>query len=231
MNCPTLSATITELFVGNIEELWPGKAKSAIHKRKATGQHVITDVGFESDSQADLTVHGGADKAIHHYAADHYKFWQSEGLMARGTKPAAFGENISTLGLIEETLCIGDIFSAGSAILQISQGRQPCWKLNEHTGQKTMAYQFQKTGRTGWYYRVLESGSVQAGDKITLISRPCPDWSVAMVTRARLTKRITTDGAARLARLPELADGWKNAFAKMAIGQLNENTDKRLKPE
>ncbi|MVO18699.1 MOSC domain-containing protein [Parasedimentitalea huanghaiensis] len=231
MNCPALSATINGVFVGRIEDHWFDKPPSAIHKIAADGPQTVTTVGFDTDAQADLSVHGGPDKAIHHYAADHYASWQSEGLLPPGTLPAAFGENLSTFGMNEETLCIGDILTAGSAILQISQGRQPCWKLNEHTGQKTMAYQFQKTGRTGWYYRVLEPGTIQVGDIINLTSRPCPDWSVAKVTRARLTKRIAAEEAAYLSRLPELASGWRDAFRKLAIGQLDEDTRKRLNPD
>ena len=230
MSCPILSATLNGVFVGRIVDRWHGRPSSAIHKLAVDGPQTVTKVGLDTDAQADLNVHGGPDKAVHHYAADHYASWQSEGLLPQGTLPAAFGENLSTFGMNEETLCIGDILTAGSATLQISQGRQPCWKLNEYTGQKTMAYQFQKTGRTGWYYRVLEPGIIQVGDKITLTLRPCPDWSVAKVTRARLTKRIAAEDAAHLSRLPELASGWRDAFSKMSKGQLDEDTGKRLDP-
>lgn len=173
-------------------------------------------------------MHGGEDKAIHHYALDHYAAWKNEGQMAAGTKPAAFGENIATTGLTEENLCIGDILKLGTATVQISQGRQPCWKLGLHTGNEKMPYLFQKTGRTGWYYRVLETGTAAAGDRITLIERRNPDWSVLRVTRARLTRRVSPEEAQALAELTDLAIGWRQAFARMAGGDTKEDTSARL---
>jgi MOSC domain-containing protein YiiM len=148
--------------------------------------------------------------------------------MTAGTVAAAFGENISTRGLTEENLCIGDILSLGSATVQISQGRQPCWKLGSHTGNAKMPYLFQKTGRTGWYYRVLETGVVSVGDMMTLLERPQPNWSVQKVTQARLTRRIQPSEAEVLAEMPELAEGWRDAFAKMAMGNTTEDISARL---
>ena len=113
--------------------------------------------------------------------------------------------------------------------MQISQGRQPCWKVSQHTGNSKMAYLFQKTGRTGWYYRVLESGSAGTGDMISLLERPQPDWSVRRVTAARLTREVSLEEAATLANMAELADGWRKAFAKMAGGDFEEDTSARLR--
>ncbi len=225
---PQFTARIDGVFVGAVQDRWPGKPPSAIQKDPVAGAQDIGPHGFFRDAQADLAVHGGADKAIHHYAFDHYAAWQAEGLVTQGTAAAAFGENISTVGMTEDTLCIGDILRLGSATVQISQGRQPCWKLGLHTGQDKMPYLFQKTGRTGWYYRVLDGGAVAVGDTIGLIDRPQPDWTVRRVTQARLTKRIDPDDAAQLAAMPQLAEGWRAAFAKMAAGQLREDTSSRL---
>ncbi|MEJ8473200.1 MOSC domain-containing protein [Roseibium algae] len=223
-----LNVTVGGLFCGSVAELWPGRPTSGIQKDPVSGPQHLGLEGFDRDAQADLSVHGGPDKALHHYPAEHYLLWQAEGLMEAGTQPAAFGENISTEGMTEETACIGDIFTLGSATVQISQGRQPCWKLNAHTGHDTMAYLFQKTGRTGWYYRVLVPGKVEVGDPLTLLERLHPDLSVEMVTRARLTKKIASADAVRLSEIPELAENWRAAFGKMAAGNLNENTSARL---
>ncbi|SPJ30840.1 MOSC domain-containing protein [Falsiruegeria mediterranea] len=228
MTLPDLSAEIGGIFLGSIQGRWEGKPPSAIQKDQAFGRQAITLTGFSDDAQADLTVHGGEDKAIHHYALDHYAAWKNEGQMAAGTKPAAFGENIATTGLTEENLCIGDILKLGTATVQISQGRQPCWKLGLHTGNEKMPYLFQKTGRTGWYYRVLETGTAAAGDRITLIERRNPDWSVLRVTRARLTRRVSPEEAQALAELTDLAIGWRQAFARMAGGDTKEDTSARL---
>tara|TARA_R110002051_G_scaffold315152_1_gene393141 strand:+ start:55748 stop:56446 length:699 start_codon:yes stop_codon:yes gene_type:complete len=222
------ACTISGLFTGSAQARWPGKPASAINKSAVQHPRMLTLTGFEGDQQADLKVHGGPDKAVHHYAAEHYANWQAEGLIPPGTRPAAFGENISTTGLTEHNVCIGDIFRLGEALVQVSQGRQPCWKLNAHTGQDQMAFLFQKTLRTGWYYRVLETGMVACGDDVTLAERPHPQWSVARVTHARLNQQAAKRDANELASLEALAPGWRKAFAMIAERGLKEDTSKRL---
>ncbi|MEO4043185.1 MOSC domain-containing protein [Hoeflea sp. CAU 1731] len=223
----TARVTVEGLFVGSVEDRWPSKPPTAIGKRSLSQTVLVTENGLDGDVQADLTVHGGPDKALHHYPGEHFAVWSHE-LARDDLIPGGFGENISTIGLTEDAVCIGDIFALGTAKVQISQGRQPCWKLNSHTGDDRMAWRFQKTGRTGWYYRVLAPGEVGIGDALTLIERPCPEWSVMSVTRARLTRRISLQDARTLATLPELANGWRDAFARLAQGNRQEDTAKRL---
>ena len=219
---------IENIFIGSVVEHWPGKPASAIHKEAVSGEVEITKLGISEDRQADLNVHGGIDKAIHHYASDHYQKWIDEEYLESGTIPAAFGENISTFGLTEIEACIGDIFKMGSATVQISQGRQPCWKLNKYRNNPKFAKMFQQTGRTGWYYRVLEEGTLKIGDQMSLIERPNPAWSVKLVTQARLGRKIDKKDAKILSQLPELALGWRDAFEKMAQGDLKEDVSSRL---
>ncbi|WP_374015642.1 MOSC domain-containing protein [Phaeobacter sp. A36a-5a] len=228
MTRPDLSAPIAGIFHGAVHSPWADKPPTAIHKSPVAGSQMIDINGFTGNSQADLTVHGGADKAIHHYASEHYRLWQDEAELPPTAVPAAFGENIASYGLTEDTLCIGDILRLGSAVVQISQGRQPCWKLGLYTQNKRMPYLFQKTGRTGWYYRVLEPGAVQTHDEIRLIERRHPEWTVHRVTHARLTRKITAGEAASLADLADLAAGWRAAFARMAGGDTGEDTSARL---
>ncbi|MDN2582025.1 MOSC domain-containing protein [Aquibium sp. ELW1220] len=223
-----LSATIDALFIGTVEERWPGRPPSAIGKRRTSERLEIGPTGFPRDAQADLAVHGGREKAIHHYPGDHYAAWRAE-LGRDDLVAGGFGENVSTVGLTEETLCIGDVLSFGGATVQVSQGRQPCWKLAAHTAEERMAYLFQKTGRTGWYYRVLEPGHVAEGDTIRLVERPRPGWTVKRVTLARLSRRVEPADAAFLADMPELYAGWREAFAAMALGKAGEDTAARLK--
>ena len=170
---PEISCRVDGIFLGAIRDRWPGKPPSAIGKERVRGAQQITHAGFADDAQADLSVHGGCDKAIHHYATDHYRLWQAEGQMAAGTGPAAFGENIATVGMTEDTVCIGDILRLGTAVVQVSQGRQPCWKLGLHTGNAGMPALFTRSGRTGWYYRVLEPGRGSArGRNFTVRTAP-----------------------------------------------------------
>lgn len=222
-----LPARIEGLFAGAPAERWPGRPASAIGKQRVAETMAITPTGLADDKQADLRVHGGPEKALHHYAAEHYPHWRRE-LARTDLNPGGFGENIATSGITEDILCIGDILRLGTAEVQVSQGRQPCWKLNAHTGESRMALLFQETGRTGWYYRVLATGHVAPGDRITLLDRPCPDWPIHRVTQARLTRRIGRDDAIRLAELPELYTGWRQAFARMAEGRAEDDISARL---
>lgn len=224
-----ISARVVGLYVGQVRQPWSGKPGSAIAKELVDCPQQLGREGFEMDAQADLKVHGGPDKAVHHYAADHYGAWRSElGDPAQGFGPGRFGENIATFGMTEADLCIGDLLRLGSAVVEVSQGRQPCWKLNAHTGIKTMAALFQETARTGWYYRVLEPGLVGVGDTIKRMECPNPGWTVERVTRARLDAHLDQKTAAQLAELPRLASGWADAFRRKADRQDREDTSARL---
>ncbi|MDF1606807.1 MOSC domain-containing protein [Hoeflea sp. YIM 152468] len=224
-----LRATIIGLYTGRPRQHWPGKPVSAIVKHLARTTQELGPTGFANDEQADLSVHGGLEKAVHHYAAEHYADWRSElGQDAQDFGPGRFGENIATLGLTEAGLCIGDRLTLGSAVVEISQGRQPCWKLNAHTGVATMAKLFQETARTGWYYRVITPGSVSIGDEIRRLECPNPGWTVERVTRARLNPQLDPGLAATLARLPRLAPGWAAAFRRKAGPEYREDVTARL---
>lgn len=226
---PEISARVIGLYLGKVSEPWPGKPATAIAKQPTESPQRLGWEGFESDAQADLKVHGGRDKAVHHYAADHYPQWHDDlGEQAADFGPGRFGENIATLGITETDLCIGDVLRLGTAIVEVSQGRQPCWKLNAHTGFADMATRFQQTARTGWYYRVLEPGVVAVGDEIRRIECPNPGWTVERVTRARLGEELDPETAARLGRLPRLASGWAEAFARKAARLAPEDTSARL---
>ena len=220
---------ILSLFTGKVESLWPGKAASAINKQLADGSLDLEEHGFVDDRQADLKVHGGPEKAVHHYASEHMEFWRGM-FPDHGSRfvPGCFGENVSTTGLDEDNLCLGDILSFGTARVQVCQGRQPCWKLNEHTGIAEMAATFQKTARTGWYYRVLENGIVAAGGDMKLLDRSHPQWSLKRLIKARFDPNLAVEDALGLSRLSDLSASWRRAFGKKSQSGFRENTDARL---
>ena len=227
---PNLGATIEFLFVGEVQNRWPGKAPSAILKTSTDKTLFLAENGFENDNQADLKVHGGPEKAVHHYNANHMEYWSNlYPNQAASFKPGFFGENISTSGLDENNLHIGDVFELGTSIVQICQGRQPCWKLNEHTQIPSLASQFQRSGFTGWYYRVLKNGYVKAGDRISLIERPLPDFPLALVIAARFEPDLDLSLADELAHCPHLSLSWQSAFRKKSNRYFIENTEARLK--
>ncbi|GAA0775233.1 MOSC domain-containing protein [Roseibium denhamense] len=225
----TPTSTILGLFTGQPQQRWDGKAPSAIGKSRTEGRLEVGPNGFLLDGQADLAVHGGPEKAIHHYASEHYETWKDTFPDLAGKfLPGGFGENISSQGFVEADLCIGDVFEAGTVRLQISQGRQPCWKLNLHTENPAMAASFQKSARTGWYYRVLDPGFIEAGDTLTLIDRPCPTWNLKEVILARFNPKLDRETALGLSSLSELADPWRAAFTKKADPGFQEDTSRRL---
>lgn len=225
----TISATITGLFIGKVEDRWAGKPPTAIAKKSSNGPLKLELLGFVDDVQADGQVHGGLEKAIHHYSADHMAHWKMQfPERADAFLPGCFGENISTEGIHENNLCLGDVLSMGTALVQVSQGRQPCWKLNAHLGLDSLAMRFQQSGRTGWYYRVLEPGSVAVGDEMALRERSLPEWPLSRLIEARFSSGLDPDDAKTLADTAALSPSWRSAFEKKAARPGVEDTSARL---
>src|SRR5690606_1145821 len=169
MSLPAPASLLAVLIGSAVPYTRPG-SMSGIAKRPVDATLDIGVSGLRGDEQGDLRVHGGPDKAVHHYPFDHYAAWRGElGAHALLDAAGAFGENFSTLGWTEQTVCIGDVVQAGTAVLEVSQGRQPCWKLNDRFDVPDMARRLQASGRTGWYYRVPEPGKVRVGDSLHLL--------------------------------------------------------------
>lgn len=173
---------VLSLQCGKVRAFRGPDQPSAIGKLPVEGPVQVWRLGFAGDEQADLAVHGGPDKAIHHYPHDHYAYWRE----AIGDHPllasfGAFGENIATAGLTEDAVCIGDRWRLGSALVEVSQGRQPCWKLDHRFDGAPVNALVVKSRRPGWYYRVIEEGTVAAGDMMELVARPHAAWTVRRV--------------------------------------------------
>lgn len=201
------------LLTGKVKPLGKRGAPSGIAKTPVKDPIMLGPTGFEGDAQGDTKHHGGLEKAVHHYPFEHYVTWAAEiGPHARLAEPGAFGENLSTLGLTEDVVAIGDIFSLGSAVLQVSQGRQPCWKLNERFEIPDMARRVQTSGRTGWYYRVLQQGEVRPMDSLTLVERPAPSWTLRRIWHCFYVDRLNQAELNALAQLPQLAEGWRRTL-------------------
>ena len=213
---------INTILLGKISPFGPKGQLSAYRKTSTNFNVTVTKLGLQGDEQADLKNHGGKDKAIMHYAYDHYSTWKNEKpeLCNHLQKPGAFGENISTLGLMEDSVCIGDQFELGSAIVEISQGRQPCWKLGHRFTDEHMIRAVVDTGRSGWYYRVLENGKVCAGDSIKLVSRNNPEWTVAKVFNLLVAGEKDIDALQRLTTLGQLSEHWRVRAQKLYAKEL-----------
>ncbi|MBB5684631.1 MOSC domain-containing protein [Sphingobium boeckii] len=213
-----MAFTIDAVLTGKAVRYTDTGERSAIAKTPIDDALAVGFLGLEGDEQADLSVHGGSDKAIHHYPRDHYGFWQEalDGHALLGA-PGAFGENISTLGMSEDEMCIGDRFRLGTALVEISQGRQPCWKLGHRFDIAKVPAMVVQTRRSGWYYRVIAPGAVAAGDTLDLVERRYPEWSVSRVFALLIGGGAKKDPAATraLATLPPLAETWKARAGKL----------------
>lgn len=222
---------VEALFCGALAPLGPHGASSGISKQRMPGPWIVTPTGISGDHQGDTKHHGGIEKAIHHYPYDHYAAWRAENAaIAVFHNPPAFGENLSTVGIIEDDVCVGDVFRLGEAILQISQGRQPCWRINAFSGWPALAHRVQVTGRTGWYYRVLQPGQVHTGDLLALDHRPRPDWSVARLMRTMFARSVDRDELRLMSDVPELSENWRRTVMKRLETGEAEDARTRLEP-
>ena len=173
-------ASVLAVLRGSVQPL--GRTFSGIDKKPVSGPQRVMSLGLVGDSQADLRVHGGVDKAVHCYSWAHYSFWRQRlPGQALLQAPGAFGENLSVDGMDEHDVCIADRWRIGSVVFEVSQGRQPCFKLNLRFGVADMAAQVQESLRAGWYLRVLEPGELRAGDEIEVLERPYSEWTIARV--------------------------------------------------
>lgn len=168
-------------------------------------------LNLDGDRQADLTVHGGAEKAIYDYPAEHYVLWQQE--LGETILPwGAFGENLTTSGLTEEGVYIGQRFRLGEAILVVTQPRQPCYKLGVKFGRDDIVRRFAQSRRTGWYFAVQREGVITAGDQIVPLDQPHDSLSVAAVADLLFEKKPNVDYLRIAATLPSLAEGLRRYF-------------------
>lgn len=215
---PAMELTVDSLLTGCVQRFADGTS-SAIAKHRIDGPRNIHWLGIEGDQQADLSVHGGRDKAVHHYPFDHYEYWRTTlGALPLLEAPGAFGENISTSGLTEDFVCIGDRYRLGSALVEIAQGRQPCWKQAHRLMSPDIVALMVATRRCGWYYRVIEQGAVKPGDTLSLLDCPHPEWSVARVIGLLIAGEGKKDRAAvrALATLDVLAENWRARALRLA---------------
>ena len=221
-----IETKIDALLIGMPVHFRADGATSTIGSRvEVSGSVKLTALGFEGDKVGDPSVHGGRDKAVHFYPVEHYAAWAQDFRTAHAEphpylqRLGGFGENIASLGMTEELVCIGDRFRIGSALVEISQGRQPCWKIDHHFGVKGMTAGVIRTGRSGFYFRVIEEGLVGLGDAIVQVERARHGWTVERVFQmliGRLHKAEGADVALReLAEMEALAANWRVRAAQL----------------
>ncbi len=195
--------------------LWHGRSvTTGIYKQPVQGRVTLHTLNLDGDRQADLTVHGGAQKAVYCYPIEHYEYWKKE-LPGREVPVAIFGENFTTDGLMEDTVHLGDTFSVGSAGVVVTQPRLPCYKLGIRFEADEMVKRFLASGRSGFYLAVTREGEVAAGDEIKQIAKDPNSVPVSEITRLYITKRFNDEDVASLRRALQVAalpEGWKDYF-------------------
>ncbi|HEX7095618.1 MAG TPA: MOSC domain-containing protein [Acidimicrobiales bacterium] len=185
----------------------PREWTSAIFKSTVEGRRAVRTTGLDGDEQADLVNHGGPDKALLAYSAENLASWHD----LLGPVPnGGFGENLTISGQDETTVCLGDRYRIGEVLVECSQPRQPCWKLDRRWNRRDLSARVMMTGRTGWYLRVLELGTVGAGDAVELVERPNPAWPVVRVARIMLRMEHDPRAEQELVALPELSAAWRD---------------------
>lgn len=188
-----------------------GKIKewtSAIDKQPVTGPIAVTETGLVGDVQANRKVHGGVDKALLAYCGDHYPRWK-EIINGFDGRPGSFGENLTFIELAEPDVCIGDRWQLGDVVVEVSQPRQPCINLVRRWNRPSLVKEVVANGWTGWYLRVITPGMLSAGDDVTLLDRPHPEWPIPRAHRAMYGLSQDPGDAAELARLPVLSLAWR----------------------
>jgi MOSC domain-containing protein YiiM len=183
---------------------------SGIRKQRVTLSTIdVTTTNISGDGQADLRNHGGLDKAVYCYPSQHLSFWAEAIDYAGDGTFAPFGENLSITGIDEETACIGDIWQWGSVALQISQPRWPCFKLDMHSGVKAFMNRLIKSGRCGWYLRVLEGGVAPTSGEIEITGQDPLGVSVRQAFDARRDPALDPERYKEIMSHPRLAAAWK----------------------
>ena len=198
---------VTAICAGSANTLPTGKA-SGIQKIALIGPVIIGERGIAMDEQVDREHHGYPAMALHHFPQENYG-WMSHhfGDVPRLGEPGSMGENISTSGMTEHGVHIGDRFRFGSALIEVTQPRQPCSTIEQHLGVKGIVKAMVAAGRSGWFYRVLEPGEAQAGDRLTLTERGDERWSVARAFLATYGAKRAADAELReLAALNRVSD-------------------------
>lgn len=202
--------TDIQLYIGSVRRLDGEGQSSAIYKHPADGPLQLGSEGLCGDAQADRRVHGGPEKALHHYAAENYaRLAERFPAIAALLQPGSIGENVSGSGWDERNVHIGDIFRLGGARIQVSQPRSPCWKIDHRYATAGVAGFIAEAGLTGWYYRVLESGEVARGAPFELLDRLADAVPLAELWRVWREHRPDLDALARLGNAPGLTPGWR----------------------
>jgi len=201
---------VASIHAGKVAPLGPDGVPSGFVKHSLDQPAQITKLGIKGDEQADLSVHGGPDKAVYGYSLENYSAWRIEyPRHAAVLVPGGFGENLCIEGMRELDIYVGDIHRIGSTRLQVCQPRQPCFKLALRFEDKMMPKAMIRSGRAGWYYHVLEPGEIAPGATVHLDARPNADFPFTRLVELVSHADATQQELERMQRMEGLAADWK----------------------
>lgn len=216
----TASGIIAQLRIGTPQPVAGVKWPTAYHRQPVAGPVRAHELGLDGDRVGNSKVHGGPEKAIYAYPLSGYEGWQADfPALADRLGPGAMGENLVVDGQDEASLCLGDIIRCGTATLQIAQIREPCSTFAGVMGTARVVKAMTKSGRCGWYLRVLEPGLIAPGDSHDVIGRPNPAWPISRFTPIAAGTAGTHEELAELAALPGLSGYWRAKLARRLADQ------------
>jgi MOSC domain-containing protein YiiM len=184
---------------------------TGIFKEPIAGRVMLRTLNLDGDRQADLSVHGGPNKAVYVYPSEHYHYWKRE-LPELELRWGMFGENFTSAGLFESELNIGDKFAVGSAVVTVTEPRMPCYKLGIRFGRRDMVKRFLASERTGFYLAVLQEGEVGAGDAVELIERNEQSVRLSDITRLYTREKHNVQLLRRAIAVETLPESWRSYF-------------------
>lgn len=214
------------LYIGKVSEC--NGISTAINKLAVTQSVYISKNGIEGDQCADQRHHGGVERALHQYPAEHYCYWQQKYSSTRVWQAPGMGENLSSFGMTEHNVYVGDRYQWGETIIEVSQPRSPCFKLNKHWGLETFSLAMQELSLCGWLYRVIQPGIASVNDDLVLLQRPKSAMTVAQVCAAFFGDPLNGQGLLKLKMQTRLSKSWMDKVdARLATRQV-ENWNFRL---
>jgi MOSC domain-containing protein YiiM len=219
-------AILQSMQVGTPQQYGVEGARAAMERRWETSffrmpsmqPRWLYTTHLEGNAQADTENHGQPGQAVLLYASEHYPLWQQE-LHLPEIGPGGFGENLTLLGISEQTACVADIYALGEARIQVTGPRYPCWKIARRWHVVDLTWRVATTGRTGWYCSVLQEGLLEPGMPLQLVERPYPRWTMALINDFAHGNNKDVALARELASCPNLAEWWQDLIMRRVLGR------------
>lgn len=217
---------LNSIYCGNVELCYG--LQTAINKSLVEGRLYLSPEGLEGDECADLRHHGGLERALHQYPLEHYAYWQQKYGVDIDWVAPGMGENLSSNGMTEETVCLGDRYQWGEAIIEVSQPRSPCFKLNKRWGIDNFSMDMQEISRCGWLYRVIQAGMVSVDDPLILIAQEPNAMTLREVCDIFFGDPLNKEGLLKLKQQSKLSDSWTSKVIARIESNAVERWDFRL---